>query len=45
MADEIKADIAFVDDTTWNVHSTVEQIKQELSGVTTPHIPLIKIVN
>jgi hypothetical protein len=42
MADEIKADIVFVDDTTWNVQSTVEQIKQELEGVTTSHIPLIK---
>jgi hypothetical protein len=45
MADEIKADIVFVDDTTWNVQSTVEQIKQELEGVTTAHIPLIKVVN
>jgi hypothetical protein len=29
MADEINADIVFVDDTTWRVQSAVEQIKQE----------------
>lgn len=27
------------------MQSTVEQIKQELDGVTTSHIPLIKVVN
>jgi hypothetical protein len=42
---EIKAEITFSDQSSMDVQSTVEQIINEIGGVTTPHIPLIKVLN
>jgi hypothetical protein len=46
MADaEIKAEILFAGNETLRVQSTVEQITNALEAVTTPNIPLIKVVS
>ena len=46
MADnENKAVIVFADGESIYVQSTVKQIHDEIGGVTTPHIPLIKVVD